>query len=165
MASPAASSGPDLVICAAGRGVQALSRRDGRTVWRAELPLEHANLGYPRLFVDGDRVVVVSGQDPRSAWTADVAPLVTCLDNRTGQVRWKLDLPVVGNAGRVAALNAMIADGQLVVAFATTVVAVDLARGAVTWSAEVETGLGDRWLEVTSMALAVPGHAQQADRM
>lgn len=144
--------------------VQGLDRSTGEALWRWQTsatprPGFHA---IPRLLVEQEHVIVFAGSQlpNKSAWQSrpEHAGAVSCLDYRTGRLRWEQPVDIGLQAQRCN-VTLLIDAGQVVVGFATHVLAYALEDGTPQWRHEIVEATN----VTASVALALPGLAVQAD--
>ncbi len=150
-----------LLVVVSSASVEALDRRTGRVVWSHVLAAANQRSAVcPRVLVEDELVILLSAGDlPTGMFSnATVPGIVTCLDYRTGRVRWEQrfdDRTVITQFTGTLLVDA----GQVVVALPTLVFAYSMADGTPQWRHEIAGAVVSR-----STALALPGTAAQGDR-
>ena len=144
--------------------VQGIDRRTGKAAWRWQTSAT-PRAGFhaiPRLFVEQEHVIVFAGGvlPNKSAWQTrlEYAGSVSCLDYRTGRLRWEQPVDL-GLQGQRCNVTLLIDSGQVVVGFATHVLAFALENGAPQWRHDIREATN----ATSAVALALPGLAVQAD--
>jgi outer membrane protein assembly factor BamB len=152
-----------LVFAAVDGTVNAYARSTGDLTWTFRVPdgeLDYRHV--TRLAATDNHVVVVAGRMNESGFfaTADGTAHVCCLDYATGRQLWHQAIKGGDNIARFTAT--LLVDGdQVLVAHGSVLAAFELASGRQRWTQKLDRAKTSQ--HVLSVALAIPGHAEQAD--
>lgn len=147
-----------LVVLASHGHIAARERTSGNVVWRASLAEKAGHRDSPatlitRVFLTSGKVFVYGAIEVSSGvFSVEVVHTAMALDASSGEVIWRTRLQTTHER-----IGSMLVDRDIVVLTSGSyTVALDVADGTVRWKQE-------HTARVYQMAIAVEGHAVQAD--